>query len=68
MSVLRQFRTGYDRCPAWIPQGVILCRARDVLDYRAYSRADKGYAMGGSAFNIKSTSLRRGADAAGPAH
>ncbi|HRW94064.1 MAG TPA: AAA-like domain-containing protein [Thermotogota bacterium] len=60
ISVLRQLRSGYDRRPGDFPQSVILCGVRDVRDYRIYSDAEKQVITGGSAFNIKSESLRLG--------
>ena len=39
---------------------MILCGVVDVRDYRIRSTAEKGLVLGGSAFNIKSESLRLG--------
>ena len=60
LSVLRQLRAGYDERPARFPHSVILCGVRDVRDYRIRSTAQNALVLGGSAFNIKSTSLRLG--------
>jgi hypothetical protein len=60
ISVLRQIRSGYDKRPAHFPQSIILCGVRDVRDYRMRSSDGKPLITGGSAFNIKSASLRMG--------
>lgn len=60
ISLLRQLRSGYDRRPSHFPSSVILCGVRDVRDYRIHSSATKEVITGGSAFNIKSESLRLG--------
>ena len=60
LSVLRQLRAGYDERPARFPHSVILCGVRDVRDYRIRSTAQNALILGGSAFNIKSKSLRLG--------
>jgi len=60
ISVLRQLRSGYDKRPAAFPQSIVLCGVRDVRDYRIHSSSDKEIVTGGSAFNIKSESLRVG--------
>ncbi len=60
ISLLRQVRGGYDRRPGNYPSSVILCGVRDVRDYRIHSSATKEVITGGSAFNIKSKSLRLG--------
>ncbi|MCB0127383.1 MAG: ATP-binding protein, partial [Caldilineaceae bacterium] len=60
ISVLRQLRAGYTDRPAAFPQNIILCGVRDVRDYRIHSTVDKAVITGGSAFNIKVTSLRLG--------
>ena len=60
LSVLRQLRTGYPRRPGGFPHSVILCGVRDVRDYRIHSTAQNALVLGGSAFNIKSKSLRLG--------
>ncbi len=57
ISVLRQLRAGYDSRPDAFPQSVILCGVRDVRDYRIHSSREKSIITGGSAFNIKATSL-----------
>ena len=56
ISVLRQFRAGYDQRPAFFPQSVILCGVRDVRDYRIRSETTKEIVAGGGAFNIKAES------------
>ena len=60
LSVLRQLRTGYVDRPARFPHSVVLCGVRDVRDYRIYSTARDAHVLGGSAFNVKSQSLRLG--------
>ena len=57
LSVLRQLRTGYDQRPTAFPHSVVLCGVRD---YRIHSTAEGRLVLGGSAFNIKSRSLRLG--------
>ena len=59
ISVLRQLRAGYNVRPAEFPQSVILCGVRDVRDYRIH-QGDGEIITGGSAFNIKTESLRMG--------
>ena len=58
LSVLRQLRAGYPDRPRRFPQSVILCGVHDVRDYRIRSAAENQIVPGGSAFNIKATSLR----------
>ena len=60
LAVLRQLRTGYVDRPARYPQSIVLCGVRDVRDYRIHSTAENRMVLGGSAFNIKSKSLRLG--------
>ncbi|MEM7536642.1 MAG: ATP-binding protein [Chloroflexota bacterium] len=60
ISVLRQLRAGYDRRPEGFPQSIILCGVRDIRDYRIHSSREKEIITGGSAFNIKTESLRMG--------
>ena len=60
ISVLRQIRAGYDKRPGHFPQSILLCGVRDVRDYRIHSDKDKSVITGGSAFNIKTKSLRLG--------
>ena len=60
LAVLRQLRSGYDQRPAAFPHSIILCGVRDVRDYRIHSIAEDRLVLGGSAFNIKSESLRLG--------
>jgi hypothetical protein len=59
ISLLRQIREGYADRPAAFPASIILCGVRDVRDYRMTSRGQE-VITGGSAFNIKATSLRLG--------
>ncbi|MEM6405887.1 MAG: AAA-like domain-containing protein [Pseudomonadota bacterium] len=59
IALLRQIREGYADRPAAFPISVILCGVRDVRDYRISSRGQE-VITGGSAFNIKATSLRLG--------
>lgn len=60
ISLLRQLREGYIGRPG-VPfvQSVILCGVRDVRDYRIHTGHHE-IITGGSAFNIKSESLRIG--------
>lgn len=58
ISVLRQLRSGYDQRPTGFPQSVCLIGVRDVRDYRVWSDEAQAMILGGSAFNIKSESLR----------
>jgi hypothetical protein len=60
VSVLRQIRSGYDLRPKAFPQSVVLCGVRDVRDYRIHSDIEGSVITGGSAFNVKATSLRLG--------
>nr|VFK65308.1 MAG: AAA-like domain-containing protein [Candidatus Kentron sp. UNK]VFK71491.1 MAG: AAA-like domain-containing protein [Candidatus Kentron sp. UNK] len=59
ISLLRQIRAGYPDRPDAFPQTVLLCGVRDVRDYRIHD-GDNRIITGGSAFNIKSKSLRLG--------
>nr|VFJ66029.1 MAG: AAA-like domain-containing protein [Candidatus Kentron sp. FM]VFK19984.1 MAG: AAA-like domain-containing protein [Candidatus Kentron sp. FM] len=59
ISLLRQIRAGYPDRPGAFPQTVLLCGVRDVRDYRIHD-GDNQVITGGSAFNIKSKSLRLG--------
>lgn len=59
VSILRQIRSGYTNRPQNFPQTIILCGVRDVRDYRIVT-SNKDIVTGGSAFNIKATSLRLG--------
>lgn len=59
VSVLRQIRSGYADRPAAFPQTVVLCGVRDVRDYRIVL-SNQDIVTGGSAFNIKTESLRLG--------
>ena len=60
LSVLRQLRSGYDQRPAAFPHTIVLCGVPDVRDYRIHSTAENRLVLGGSAFDIKSESLRLG--------
>ena len=57
ISLLRQIRAGYAQRPEAFPQSMVLCGVRDVRDYRIH-RPDGEVITGGSAFNIKSESIR----------
>jgi len=59
VSILRQIRAGYANRPKAFPQTVILCGVRDVRDYRIVL-SNQDIVTGGSAFNIKTESLRLG--------
>ena len=58
LSVLRQLRNGYTRRPRAFPHALCMIGLRDIRDYRIYSDSSKRYIIGGSAFNIKETSIR----------
>ena len=60
LAVLRQLRAGYPDRPYQYPQTVILCGVRDVRDYRIQSTSENAIIAGGSAFNIRTESLRLG--------
>ena len=57
LTVLRQLRSGYNDRPHAFPKSVCLVGVRDIRDYRIFSNKEKKYVVGGSAFNIKETSL-----------
>ncbi len=59
VAVLRQIRSGYADRPKAFPQSIILCGVRDVRDYRIVL-SNQDIVTGGSAFNIKTESLRLG--------
>jgi len=59
ISLLRQLRAGYNVRPGSFPQSIILCGVRDVRDYRIH-QSNGEIITGGSAFNIKTKSLRMG--------
>ena len=59
VSILRQIRSGYANRPKAFPQTIILCGVRDVRDYRIVL-SNQDIVTGGSAFNIKTESLRLG--------
>ncbi|MCF8167116.1 MAG: AAA-like domain-containing protein [Rhodoferax sp.] len=59
ISLLRQIRAGYAQRPEAFPHSMVLCGIRDVRDYRI-RRSDGEIITGGSAFNIKSESIRLG--------
>jgi hypothetical protein len=59
VSLLRQLRTGYTQRPQAFPQAIILCGIRDIRDYRIHL-GNGEIITGGSAFNIKTESLRLG--------
>ena len=59
VGVLRQIRSGYASRPQAFPNSMILCGVRDVRDYRIVL-SNQDIVTGGSAFNIKSESLRLG--------
>lgn len=58
ISVLRQLRSSYPYRPNGFPQSLCLIGVRDVRDYRIWSEETQALVLGGSAFNIKSESLR----------
>jgi len=59
ISLLRQIRAGYAQRPEAFPQSIVLCGVRDVRDYRIHQGGGE-IITGGSAFNIKTESLRMG--------
>ncbi|MCL2063164.1 MAG: ATP-binding protein [Candidatus Cloacimonetes bacterium] len=59
LSVLRQLRSGYDKRPNIFPSSIILCGVRDIKDYRIHT-SNNEIITGGSAFNIKTESLKLG--------
>lgn len=59
VSILRQIRSGYADRPTAFPQSIVLCGVRDVRDYRIVL-SNQDIITGGSAFNIKTKSLRLG--------
>ena len=59
VAILRQIRSGYANRPKAFPQTIILCGVRDVRDYRIVL-SNQDIVTGGSAFNIKTESLRLG--------
>ena len=59
ISLLRQIRAGYAQRPDAFPQSIALCGVRDVRDYRIRQGGGE-IITGGSAFNIKTKSLRMG--------
>jgi len=59
ISVLRQLRAFYIKRPKSFPSTVVLCGVRDIKDYRIQVDG-QDIITGGSAFNIKSKSLRLG--------
>jgi hypothetical protein len=58
ISLLRQIRGGYAQRPSAFPLSIVLCGVRDVRDYRMHSGGE--IITGGSAYNIKSISLKIG--------
>lgn len=58
ISLLRQIRVGYAERPTAFPQSIVLCGVRNVQDYRVHSGGE--IITGGSAYNIKSVSLKMG--------
>ena len=60
IAMLRQLRAGYPGRPGGFPHSIVLCGVRDVRDYRIWSSAENALVLGGSAFNVKTRSLRLG--------
>ena len=60
ISVLRQLCAGHFMRPKRFPQSVILCGVRDVGEFRVSSAREQNYTGRGSAFNLKTESLRLG--------
>jgi hypothetical protein len=59
ITFLRQIRKGYNNRPENFPSSIILCGLRDIQDYRIQTSGQE-IITGGSAFNIKTKSLRLG--------
>jgi hypothetical protein len=57
ISILRQFRDGYQTRPGHFPAAVVLVGLRDVRDYKAKIRNDDRSWGTGSPFNVKSGSI-----------
>jgi Holliday junction resolvase-like predicted endonuclease len=60
LSLLRQLRSGYALRPNGFPHSIALIGLRDIRDYRIFSEKEQRFVIGGSAFNIKETSLVMG--------
>ncbi len=58
VSVLRQFRDGFQLRPTGFPSSVVLVGLRDVRDYKDKVRDPANTIGSGSPFNIKAESLR----------
>ncbi len=58
ISVLRQFRDGFQLRPTNFPSSVVLVGLRDVRDYQEKVREGKNTMGSGSPFNIKAESFR----------
>ncbi len=58
ISVLRQFRDGFQLRPTNFPSSVVLVGLRDVRDYKDKVREGKNSMGSGSPFNIKAESFR----------
>ncbi len=58
ISILRQFRDGFQLRPAGFPSSVVLVGLRDVRDYKDKVRDPANTIGSGSPFNIKAESLR----------
>ena len=58
VSVLRQFRDGFQLRPTGFPSSVVLVGLRDVRDYKDKVRTPMETMGSGSPFNIKAESLR----------
>ena len=58
VSVLRQFRDGFQLRPKSFPSSVVLVGLRDVRDYKEKVRDGKNSMGSGSPFNIKAESFR----------
>ena len=58
ISILRQFRDGFQLRPKSFPSSVVLVGLRDVRDYQEKVREGKNSMGSGSPFNIKAESFR----------
>jgi hypothetical protein len=60
VSLLKQFRTGYEDRPTYFPQSICLIGVRDLRDYKVRSQEEEQLNVLVSPFNIIATSLRLG--------
>jgi len=60
ISVLRQFRDGFQLRPQYFPASIALVGLRDLRDYKMQARGKEGSPGSGSPFNIKAESFTLG--------